>query len=664
MKRLYLKNRQIFFVIFMLVIMIFSQMLCGGGFAISYAATAQQEELFDGTDIMDDLAGMTIDGKAFDLSDYSLDDDRSVEVLNFAEYCYAKDSSRSGNYALYVYFYHPQGDRLKKDSALNKIQFRAGNDENFGKYYLKYLSSYRDMLYKYKVVLTSKMRQEILSRLDEDNRIYEVSGIELLNEDETNSTEYYVATQYSYTGYSAGYGSDTSTLCCTSKETDVVTLDVQGTYYRYPKTIESVLEYSVISTQLNSVYFAVDNKYLQKFGTIYKIWAEYWQYQLAPIVVTKNDDVYNFLQNAPADLSNVGEDTAYLLDGYSSRSSNSTVHSSWRYGKGSSYPIAGTGADKSSDYVEYTKKVLSFKADDPRNAVISRDDLKSEMYALAESTGAENGRLNEYVLTGGNGYTKIDLAADDLFDLKGFNAGSDIANWWHGLWGYNNADIESIGPIYEVNAVDLVGTDKDISNNLLIAQSDVAAFKTYCADEMAKDKTIFLFRYGQSEYQEMPVLVSPTGITSVFSQLDNQSLRFQTVDMNFDIIQLGFGNANQLVVIPVVASPIDVIANSEGIIKNPLLKNDIPWWVYLIIAIVVLVLIIVFAPQIITWIFKILVSIFTGLISLPGKMIQKLKDRKSGDDDQEKKKSGRKYDETKDKKSAGRRTKDRGDRGE
>jgi hypothetical protein len=316
--------------------------------------------------------------------------------------------------------------------------------------------------------------------------------------------------------------------------------------------------------------------------------------------------------------------------GYISSSVDSSEHyATWGYGKGTSYSAFGRTIRKSSDYVDYTKKLLSFKADDPRNAVISRDDLETEMYRLAKSTGAADGKLNDYVVTGGNGYTQIDITADDLFDLNGFNAGSDIANWWHGLFGYNNSDIDDIEPIYEVTAKDLTGEDKDISNNLLIAQSDVAAFKTYCKTEMAKGNTVYIFRYSTSEYQEMPVYVKPTGVTWVFSELNNQSLRFETIDKDFDIIQLGFGNAEKLVIIPVVSNPVDIIATSDGIVTNPFADDDgIPWWVWLIVAVVALILICTLLPNVIVWIVKAIVAIVMGIIKFPFKLAHKIKERR------------------------------------
>lgn len=530
-----------------------------GNSATSAHADAAGDNYFERTDVLDDLDAMTVDGKD---ASFSLDGaDDGVKVISLLEYCYSA-VGQNEQYGLYLYIHAQDYVALESSSQLNKITLSYDGGERYKKYAIKYLNENSTpeevgKFYKYKVNFTAAERAEVLKGVDRAKREYRVSEIELKQPRQSKATAYYVATNYRYTGFANGYGGGVSTagLKCEQQELDTVELDVRSTYYRYPQTLSS-------GVQINSVYFAIDNKYLSRYGTLYKIWAEYERRDLAPIVVTDNQNAYNWLHDvAPADLNAVDENGKYFvfrvaINGGVPTPGSVKNWSDWVYGKGWKADILGQQIIMVGNYARRTKRLLSFYTTQAAQTCdISREELMNEIERTAELYG------EEYVYDDGQGYTQLALTKDDLFNIKGFNTSAGFAEWFYGLLHKFdvNGDIENIEPIYEIKQADLSKTN--LCDELLIAEEDEAAFKSFCNTAMDQDKTVWLFRYGTTEYSQHKAYIVPSGV-SIFQGSDSQSLRFETIDRNFDIIQLGFKNDKQLVIIPVAASPIDVIGGS------------------------------------------------------------------------------------------------------
>lgn len=581
-------------VLAMVLLVIISSM--SGGARIARAAVVALEE-FERCGVLEDLKGMTVDGEPFVLSDYPANVNGTPQLITLAEYCYAYYADMQGYYGIYIYVYNPAQTSFDFTRGKCKVQMRVGGNGNYKKYTLKLLSTttqagYNNRFYKLKVELTAAERTGILKALDSAERIYELSGIELLDKNSPefpNATEYAVGgrdkygkaygRKYTYTGYAEGYdvsGANKSTLACTQSGVEVVELEVQSTYYFYPNDLHT-------ATQLNSVYFSLNNELIEKYGRLYSILAEYWQYELPPIAVVNDEELYEYLRCAPPDIAASEEESAYQLFGY--KDEHFTIVGGewvypceWRYGN----PFVPSFTFSEINGCErYTKKLMTFKRDDPRNVTISYDDIKAMLLALSSETGATEGKYNEWLFRGGKGYTPINVAADDLFDLKGFDTGSALNNFWLSITNQspNNPTIKDIKPIYPITKTDL---ERDnLANYLMIAQEDVAEFKAYCRAEMEKGKTVYLFRYGISEYKELPMEAIKNDFWN--TKVRNQSVRFQTVDLDFDIIQLGFGNRTAQVFIPVVSSPIDIFASSPSMNEILGWVDQDEWWRYALV---------------------------------------------------------------------------------
>lgn len=576
--------------------------LISGGAATAHAAITTSAA-YEARNVMDDLKGATVDGEELDLSQYTLDSHKNVQIISFVEFCYSPFEEKQSDFGLYVYVYNPRGLDWTKNESLNKIQFKYGG-AGYEKYPLQYLNRSEELgkeglFYKFKIELTDSKKSAMLTSLNSSERVYEVSGIELYSSG-INATEYKIANTYTYKGYAKGYGSDSaseSTLTCTVKQAEVVELNnVKSTYYRYPTTTHT-------ATQLNTVYFAIDNDYRNRYGKVYSITAEYNRYNLAPIAVVNDDNVYNALTEHYCDLEAEKLKTDYLLfaysDYYTKPVDGTYLVSDWVYGAGSYWDILSFNKiDMQNPYTHYGKPLLVFKSGDttPGERLVTRAELlkKMDKLTLEHGNGTAYGGYNDYLFDGKGTYVPVKLNADNLFDLKGFNASNSFHDWLYSFFHNTNQTIEDISPVYEVKKEDLYSDN--IAKELFIAEEDVEEFKAYCIENMSKDKTVVMFRYSTADYKELPAIAIPTGVTWGFAEKDYQSVRWQTVDLGFDIITLGLKNAEEIeTVLPVVMSPITVIASSEGM-GSILDKEteDSDWWIYaLIISAACIVIIIV-----------------------------------------------------------------------
>ena len=111
--------------------------------------------------------------------------------------------------------------------------------------------------------------------------------------------------------------------------------------------------------------------------------------------------------------------------------------------------------------------------------------------------------------------------------------------------------------------------DYQISENYLVAEEDVANFKNHLKTHSDNYKT-YLFRFDVSTYFSSELWVE--------NYMDTCGYQVsQTVFLDFDIISLTYEKAGVKTVIPVVSSPIDIIAGIEPP-SNSLIPEFENWW--------------------------------------------------------------------------------------
>ena len=256
---------------------------------------------FDNTKVLDDLLPATVGGKPFDIRDYPFDENGEVKVISLIEYCYSYKANQRDNYGLYVYIYNPQGLNLSTDSKRNKIQMAIsynaeGNPDTYEKFSLEFCSKvesgdYKNLFYKYKVVDRKIDGTTFDQRVNSNERRYDISGIELTVHGSGTATEYHVGTTYRFTGYAAGYGQNSneeSTLRCEIEKLETISLSVKHTFYRSKTSTLGAGH----QNQLDTVYFTVPKSYIEEYGKLQRIKAEWYEYKTKDILVTSNAAFY------------------------------------------------------------------------------------------------------------------------------------------------------------------------------------------------------------------------------------------------------------------------------------------------------------------------------------------------------------------------------------
>lgn len=547
-------------------------------FLYAYADTRDAEltGLLDRTSIESDL-------EELDLSGISAAD--GLQLVYFAEVGYRE--ANSTDYGIYFYIYNPEEISFNTDSVRNTVNmavsFNAkGEPDDYENLALTFIDRTEDhRYYKFRLNDSEQMYEYAKSYSQQrGSRRYDVAGIQLLSYGENMPRDYATPATYTYTGYAAGYGDNVfeeSTLECVQTERKVIQFnDVQQTYYRYPQDTENFAE-------IKTVYFSVPNDVLDYYGGIYSIRAEYYEYDLQPAVVVENDDIYNEFEQYIGETIPYNNDLGYCFYVSETRESGAGISNAvfveWYYGNF----LRALLNNSNPNVYNYDKLVLLFNApgsvDDytvSRNTLLNAMEDYTEEFGQGNAYGGFNDDLFLLDSAGYDGATQIDISGDDLFDLEGFDTGSELKNWlWALFQGYDNPPIQDIEPIYPVTERDL--NLRDLSNELYIAPQDEADFITYCKNQMEQDRTVYMFRYKVDDYADKQAWVRYTG-NGIGPMFDEEaSARYATVDLGFDIISLGFHTDKGLTIVPVVSDPINIIPDLEpgdDILDN---TNGIPW---------------------------------------------------------------------------------------
>ncbi|MDR3264143.1 MAG: hypothetical protein LBT30_07535 [Clostridiales bacterium] len=558
---------------------------------------------FDFTDVLADLqSSSTLDGRAFDVSDYPYSNsEKRPYLLNVVEYAYSYKTSLQGNYGLYLYIYNPQGIEFSEAVAFNEVEiataykdkYTATDWETFSLLFCsKSQGVYANLFYKFRVLdRIGADGKTILQRVNSIERVYDISGVEFAAKGAANAVDYNIGSSYRFTGYSQGYGVsvyDESTLSCTSSTFETISLDVYDTYYR-TNTSGMGRGYQ---NQLNTVYFAVDDYFFDSYGALAKIKAEWYEYVTNPIFVTSSDYLYKKL------LPYLGQ---YFPEGYRSY-----------------IPIPELTDSGFIDSIYDWLFDLGIVHDDIYDSGALQDFFLSWLLMFGEEKDLEKYIL-AYSLSFGSGNfldkfdnISADLFADVVWDYRtrGYNcvdlgdknfdmlAYDKSDNWLYSVVSYGlfntlgwfghdynfGEDYVGIVPIYEVQEFDMFGS---VSENLLISSDDVFDFTAFYDYSKSQGKRVILFRYAVTPYFACDV----DWISDVQGEqsIRNQSyLAVESVFLDFDILQLTFSRDGVYMVIPVVQSPIDIFPG----LTPPLQPIINPFWLDWLPLIVVLFVVI------------------------------------------------------------------------
>lgn len=228
------------------------------------------------------------------------------------------------------------------------------------------------------------------------------------------------------------------------------------------------------------------------------------------------------------------------------------------------------------------------------------------------------------------GYTRETITSSDEKPLSwntvtkkdGMGA---LKQFFLGGSGTNNFGNEVVSALVKVTSEDLEGDAETVSKRLKIGKGEVQQLK-YEFGRAGNNKTVFICRYSATTYFSSPcgtclrdvgdkdATTSDDRVTmarNVLKQnrnLDGLSpssyIAIETVQLDFDIIELEFTKDGVTTVIPVVSSPTDAIGGISPPLEEVKPVLIVPWWAWVLIVaaivvvvvIVALILICVFVP--------------------------------------------------------------------
>lgn len=145
----------------------------------------------------------------------------------------------------------------------------------------------------------------------------------------------------------------------------------------------------------------------------------------------------------------------------------------------------------------------------------------------------------------------------------------------------------------------------DISERLYISSGDVQDLKNFCNAPENEGCTVYLFRYQTTDYIAQEATLFEKGGLYGWREVDTNAYFFQeTVNLDFDIIDVTFSNGEVDTVIPVAMDPIDVVPSATPPVHTTSDAKDPAWWAYVILVV---------GEVLILWLLQILLHKLCGL---------------------------------------------------
>ena len=271
---------------------------------------------------------------------------------------------------------------------------------------------------------------------------------------------------------------------------------------------------------------------------------------------------------------------------------------------------------------------------------VSSEDILSKLKASKNKYGGVlvNGKYSANMFSSyDKEFTDVNIQADETYTLTSQKISK---SWWDKLWNLKGdvttTVFDGIEAIHAVTDEDFTGTQSEICKRLYISEADYTQFKAYY-DANKSLCTTYLFRYQTSDYtaQEATLLKQGKFLwQETWNEVDSNAYFFQqTVNLDFDIIDVTFSNGSVNTVIPVVSNPIDVVPDATPpVITHS--DKEAAWlkWLKIIIAVILIIVLFIVGWPILQPVLLILGQAVGGFISMPfkaiGKAIRKRKRKK------------------------------------
>ena len=274
------------------------------------------------------------------------------------------------------------------------------------------------------------------------------------------------------------------------------------------------------------------------------------------------------------------------------------------------------------DYIKSYNKSYASGRLPIKNGTISAD--------LFESDIDESRKLNSESGVIKQGYSYYDFDADvDLQTLQSWTSTSPSFwdNWLNfGLGsafaGGPTEESRTVAPLQILNASDFSGTDQEIAERLLVNYNDVSAIKSAYNNAVTvsgkddEEKVLVLFRFATSDYYSEPVdIIKLDNFLWIDKKISGQAyMAKESVFFDFDVIQLTFNKEGDYTVIPVVASPIDIV---NDVTPPTHMDSEIQWWKVILALLCVALLCVALGP-----VLPYIINFIVWLVLLPLKFLK------------------------------------------
>lgn len=554
--------------------------------ASAISAFAAENYPYDATAIEADLEGL--DAEIPDISVPGED----VQVIALAEFAFAANEADCGNYALYLYVYDPAGHNYSTMTDENDVNMAVSYDEygeadGYMNLPLVYCSNTDDKtVWKYRVV--DKDGQVLLNVQAQDvaegQRRYDVVGVQLREVGEAMAEDHKVGRTFYYEGYAEGMSGESalsSTLTVNNEK--VVSLEVEHAFYRPDEENEGG---SNTYDSLASVYFAIPNEYIEAYGELYAVHAEYLKALTDYIFVTGNSEVYNELSQ------HVGESLDGLDLRYGFGAGRYYILDEQHIGYNLTYNMQ---KDKNGIYYHQSDRALNklcyvFPAEEDKASerIISTDELTE--YMLNFSSGKSDLVLGRYAR---ELFAEVDaektpvyLSASDSLPITQVN----LNDWWNRFFGNNYTEVQ-----YNVQAIQRIEkaeSAEQVQADYYIDETCYDDFKAYY-DAHSADSAVYVFHFAVDDYYSVGA-VNLDNESDWYYEMEQTSrsgknayLSQEAVYLDFDIIDISMKDGEKVTVLGVVSDPIDVISPI-----TPPPSEDV-WWIVAVIIAAVLIIILV-----------------------------------------------------------------------
>lgn len=647
-------------------------------FVISVSAATQM----DGSNVLTDLKEMGIDYTV-----YKKDvEDKNAKIIQFLEFAYDYNG-RQDDYGLYLYIYNPTGEDIVKTSEYNTVQLytknSAGGVSSFGKCKLICVSysteeEYKYLFYKFKIDLPTGF----LSSLSQAQRHYRIVDLELQYLDEANPRMSKIANEYLCNGFQPYRGqnpkSDHSNYYCISETIETISIDIHPATW---KTISSD-KGANYQYEVSSVYFAIPNYYLEKYGNmadpefrgLEEVHGEYYEYKINGLI-TDSSVLYYEAENYLGELveyDSYGEGVGNHM--YAFDRSIPFYFASYDQHLAAPYKVKGYNHRFNDSYhifddVYGLHNVFHYTGSYFEE--ISTDELYNSIYSMGSSLYSYK-FVDQGYIYGWNDY-KIKSSDKELNSQIASYASNhnDFVTWLSGN-GKLNEDKGGYSPIFPIvmiedEDVDAKYSDEAIGENLFICEGDVDGLQDFYKEAIKDDRTTYLMRFAVRDYYFDQVDVYQYDFDSSFEdktgdKFDGEHYFFEkTIFHNFDILDFTFKNAEgEFTKVPVSSKPISIVGNVSTNVPNdnspPVPRptgcdkfNDLNNWIKLAIFFAGLILVLLFwnpLSKLAHLVGKIISAPFKGaakLVNAARNASDRRRDRKDHDEDREYKRQDYEY---------------------